>query len=101
VVAYIDRRPIRPGETEALYRVHVLCRPDAVSDARDLLFEELEQHHYPIREIETLSEGEEVVELAAVLVPTTANPQDLDAITGHLARHADIDSATWTVTTET
>ena len=100
LVDYINRRPITAGETEALYRVHVVCRPEAVSYARDLLFEELEMHHYPIREVEILSEGEEVVELAAVLVPTTAKSQDLDAITNHLKRHENIDNATWTVSTE-
>jgi len=101
LVGYVNRRPMRPEETEALYRVHVVCRPEAVSAARDLLFEELERLHYPIREIETLSEGEEVVELAAALVPSTANPQDLDAITAHLKSHAEIESATWTVSVET
>jgi len=71
-----------------------------VSEARDLLFEELERHHHPIREIETLSEGEEVVELAAILVPTSANAQDLEAITAHRASHQTVESATWTVSTE-
>jgi putative Mg2+ transporter-C (MgtC) family protein len=100
VVAYINRRPISPQGTEALYRVHVVCRPEAVADARDLLSEELGRLHYPIREIETLSEGEEVVELAAILVPTAANPDDLDAITAHLERHGEVVSATWTVSTD-
>jgi putative Mg2+ transporter-C (MgtC) family protein len=100
LVDYVNRRPISPGTTEALYRVHVTCAPENVPDARDLLFEELEQHHYPIREIETLSEGEEVVELAAVLVPTSANPKDLDAIAQHLERHDVVEDATWTVSTE-
>jgi len=99
LVNYINRRPIHPGETEALYRVHVLCAPGDVSEARDQLYEELERHHYPVREIEVLSEGEELVELAAILVPTTASPEDLDAITAHLGRHDNIDSATWTVST--
>jgi putative Mg2+ transporter-C (MgtC) family protein len=97
LVGYIHRRPISAADTEALYRVHVLCRPEAVSEARDLLFEELEQRHYPIRDIETLSENEELVELAASLLPTSADSKDLDAITQHLARHANIESATWTV----
>lgn len=97
LVGYIHRRPIGAADTEALYRVHVLCRPEAVSEARDLLFEELEQRHYPIREIETLSESEDLVELAASLLPTSADSKDLDAITQHLARHANIESATWTV----
>jgi putative Mg2+ transporter-C (MgtC) family protein len=100
VANYINRKPITPEATEALYRVHVTCRPEFVSDARDLLFEELEKHHYPIREIETLSDHEDLTELAATLVPTTANPEDLDAITQHLERHDTIESATWTVSTE-
>ncbi len=66
---------------------------------RDLLFDELERMHYPIREIETLSEGENTVELAAIHVPTTANPADLDAIAQHLAHHEKVISATWTVST--
>jgi putative Mg2+ transporter-C (MgtC) family protein len=97
---YINRRPISPATTEAVYRVHVTCKPENVADARDLLFEELEQRNYPIRDIETLSEGEELIELAATLVPTTANPEELDAIARHLERHDSIDSATWTVSTE-
>jgi len=97
---FIDRRPISEAATEAVYRVHVTCKPENVADARDLLFEELERHNYPIRDIETLSESEELIELAATLVPTTANPEDLDAIVRHLDRNDAIDSATWTVSTE-
>ena len=40
VVDVINRRPITPRETEALYRVHVVCAPHDVSRVRDLLFEE-------------------------------------------------------------
>ncbi|MDE1916796.1 MAG: MgtC/SapB family protein [Sphingomonadales bacterium] len=97
LVDAVNRRPMHPDETEALYRVHVVCLAEHVSQARDLLFEELEMHHYPIREIETLTDGDTQVELAAILVPTTANPADLDAITAHIARHDAITSATWTV----
>jgi putative Mg2+ transporter-C (MgtC) family protein len=100
LVNYVARLPISPEGTEAIYRVHVMCRPEAVADARDLLFDELEIHKYPIREIETLSEGEEAVELAALLVPMAAEPRDLDAITSHLERHEGINRATWTVSTE-
>ena len=96
LVDYVNRLPIVPGATEALYRVHVICAPSQVSAARDLLYDELERLHYPIREIEVQSESNERVELAAVLVPTNAKPEDLDAITGHLGRHDNIESATWT-----
>ena len=79
--------------------MHLISAPGDVSEARDLLYEELERHHYPVRELETLSEGDELVELAALLVPTTADPKDLDAITERLARHPNVESATWTVST--
>jgi putative Mg2+ transporter-C (MgtC) family protein len=98
---YVNRKPISPDTTEAIYRIHVTCRPDMVAEARDLLHEELEQRQYPISEIDTLSETPELIELAATLVPTTANPEDLDAITRHLEKHDPIESATWTVSTET
>jgi putative Mg2+ transporter-C (MgtC) family protein len=100
VANYVNRKPINSASTEAVYRIHVTCRPDMVAEARDLLHEELEQRQYPIREIETLSESPELIELAATLVPTTANPDELDAVTRHLERHDGIESATWTVSTE-
>lgn len=99
LVDFVNRRPITAGETEALYRIHVVCRPDKVPVARDLLFEELERHEYPIRDIETLSESADMVELAAALVPTSADAEELDTIIAHLSRSADVISATWTVST--
>lgn len=100
LVEFVNRRPMDPGEIEALYRVHLVCPAELVSEARDLLFDELERHHYPIREIETLSDSDRQVELAAILVPTSASSVDLDAITAHLAYHSGMISATWTVSTE-
>jgi putative Mg2+ transporter-C (MgtC) family protein len=99
LVEFVNRRPISYDATEALYRVHLICPPEMVSEARDLLFDELDRLHYPIREIETLSESEASVELAAVLVPSSADPVDLDAIADHLARHDGVIGATWTVST--
>lgn len=99
LVDYVNRRPIKAGETEALYQVHVTCAPAEAPSARDLLYEALERYHYPVRDVEVVSEGDEIVELAATLVPTTANADDLDAITKHLKAHADIEDATWTVST--
>ena len=101
LVNYINRRPIDERVTEALYTVHVVCDREAVSDARDLLFAKLEAANYPIREIETISAGEGVIELAADLVPTTAEPSELDAVVTSLKRSAAIRSATWTVSTNT
>ena len=80
LVNYINRRPIDERASEALYTIHVVCEHEAVSDARDALFAQLEAANYPIREIDTLSESEDVVELAATLVPTTADPAELDTL---------------------
>lgn len=74
LVDFVNRRPITAGETEALYRIHVICSDDHVTDARDLLFEELDIHHYPIREIETLTDGDAQVELAASCCPPPPIP---------------------------
>lgn len=98
LVDVVNRRPMRPGETEALYQVHVICKPEHVSAVRDMLFDELETHNYPIREIDTLSGRDDFVELAAAIVPTTADPTALDAIVGHIERRPEVVSATWTVT---
>jgi putative Mg2+ transporter-C (MgtC) family protein len=37
VVDFINRQPLNPGTTEAVYQVHVVCAAEAVTDARDLL----------------------------------------------------------------
>jgi putative Mg2+ transporter-C (MgtC) family protein len=57
---------------EAIYTIHVVRDHEAVSDARNLLFAQLEAANYLIYGIETLSEGDNKVELAAILVSTTA-----------------------------
>lgn len=99
LVNYVNRLPIEAGSTEAKYLVHVICDHPDVSAVRDLLFEILEAAGYPIREIETLSETDDQVELAAVLVPTTADPKALDAAVSALEQSEPVQSATWTVST--
>jgi putative Mg2+ transporter-C (MgtC) family protein len=99
LVNYLNRRPIRPGETEALYRVHVTCDPSDIARARDLLAKTLERHSYPIRDVETLSESEESIELAATLTASSADYAELDAVVVELEAQPDIESATWSVST--
>jgi putative Mg2+ transporter-C (MgtC) family protein len=99
LVNYINRRPIDEQASEAIYTIHVVCEHEAVSDPRDELFAQLEAANYPIREIDTLSESEDVVELAATLVPTAVDPTELDAVVISLKRSPVIKSATWTVAT--
>jgi putative Mg2+ transporter-C (MgtC) family protein len=97
LVNFVNSRPIDAETTEARYRVHVVCDHIDVSAVRDLLFDVLEPAGYPIREIETLSETDDQVELAAVLVPTTAEPAVLDKAVTALEHAREVRSATWTV----
>jgi len=99
LVNWVNRRPIRQGETEAMYRVHVTCDQGNVSDVRDMLDEVLARFGYPIREIERLTNRDHQAELAAVLLPTTADPGELDLVEAELERSPLVHSATWTVGT--
>jgi putative Mg2+ transporter-C (MgtC) family protein len=99
LVNYINRLPIDTQTTEARYRVHVVTDHRKVSAARDILDETLEKVGYPILEIETLSETETQVELAAVLVPSSADPAVLDAVVAQLEKSPPVYSATWSVST--
>ena len=97
LVNWVNRRPITPDVTEAKYSVHATCLPRDVSEVRDLLDAELDRASYPVREFETLSDGDDQVELAAVLVPTTAEDAELDAVVAALAASPRVLSATWSV----
>jgi putative Mg2+ transporter-C (MgtC) family protein len=99
LVNWINRRPIAPHVTEALYIVHAVCRPEDVAEVRDLLDAELDRASYPIQEVETLSSSAGQVELAVTLVPTTAEPDELDAVVAALERSPLVRSSTWSVET--
>ncbi len=99
LVNYINRLPIDTVTTEARYRVHIVTDHTKVSAARDMLDETLDKVGYPILEFETLSETETQVELAAVLVPTSADPAVLDAVVAQLAKSPPVNSANWSVST--
>ena len=97
LVNWVNRRPINADVTEAKYAVHAVCRYQHVSEVRDLLDAELDRASYPIREIRTLSENKEQVELEAILVPTTAKDIELDAVVTALEASPLVLSATWSV----
>jgi putative Mg2+ transporter-C (MgtC) family protein len=99
LVNYINRLPIDTQTTEARYRVHVVTDHRKVAAARDILDETLEKAGYPILEIETLSETETQVELAAVLVPSSADAAVLDSVVAQLEKSPPVYSATWSVST--
>ena len=95
LVNWVNRRPLTADVTEAKYSVHVTCLPRDVSEVRDLLDTELDRASYPVREVETLSDSDDQVELAAILVPNTAEEAELDAVVAALEASTLILSATW------
>ena len=99
LVNYINRLPIDTQTTEARYKVHVVTDHRKLSAARDILDETLEKVGYPILEVETLSETDTQVELAAVLVPSSADPAVLDEVVAQLEKAPAVYSATWSVST--
>ncbi len=97
LVNWISRSPITADVTEAQYLLHVECRPSAVSDVRDLIDAELKRANYPVREIETRAQGDDRVELEVALVPSTADPAELESVVSALERSPLVQSATWSV----
>lgn len=95
LVRWVDRRPVASDDSEAVYRVHAICDPDLLSDVRDLLDAELTHAMLPIREVEILSDTDDQVELAAVLVPIVAAATELDAVVAALERSPLVRTATW------
>jgi putative Mg2+ transporter-C (MgtC) family protein len=83
------------------YTIHAHCDPEAVSDVRDPLFVELDTAQYPIREIELLSKDEDLVGLAANLIPTSVNSSELDIVVVNLKKDRLVKNATWTASTTT
>jgi putative Mg2+ transporter-C (MgtC) family protein len=101
LVNWVNRRPISQQGTEARYRVHATCARDDVTDVRDLLTDTLEAGGYPVQDIVTVSESEQQVELAAVLVRTEADAAELDRLTDELEKSPIVENATWSVSTTT
>ena len=97
LVDWVNRRPITEHTTEAQYKVLAVGKRADVQDLRDLLDEVLTKANYPIREIEVVSEDSTEVELEAELLPTSADPKELDHVTDELERSPLVTSATWTV----
>lgn len=99
LVNWVNRRPFDEATTEAQYRVLATCDRSHVAELRDLLDDVLSRANYPIREIEVVSQSETAVELAAKLVPTTADPEELDHVVAELDASPLVRAATWTVGT--
>lgn len=99
LVNLINRQPLSATTTEAVYRVHIVCAAEHVTDARDLMTEALEAADYPVQSIDVLTETDDSIELAATLIPTTADAEVLDRVCERLNALSQLEAATWTIST--
>lgn len=97
LVNYVNRLPIDAEETEAKSIAHAFCRPEHVAAVRDLLDAALERAKFPVREVDTRTDNEDQVEIEAILVPTSAEDDELDAVVSALTASPMVLSATWSV----
>lgn len=98
LVNAINRLPFDERATEATYEVRLTTAAEAVPKVRELLEEKLESAKYPLSEIEEI-ERADAIELVAVLMSTSVNSKELDAVTNALATQPGVRHATWSVRT--
>ena len=97
----IDRLciPIEEGATEAIYEVRVTSKRENLDQVRELLRNQLEAAHYPPKDIEVIDREQGDVELVAVLVGTSADPDELDGVMSRLEACAPVETAGWSLRT--
>ncbi|MFC6051694.1 methyltransferase [Acinetobacter sp. Ac_877] len=91
----IDRRPL-DDESELLNVIYIICDRRFSKQVMDRLNEALNRYNYPPQDIEVDLFGEEDVEIAATLIATSTNAEDITQIIKLLndmpeVRHAYLD----------
>ena len=99
LVNAINRAPIDETSVEASYEVRVVVGTGDVMEGRDLLVETLQAAHYPVREVTVEQRGGAEAELAAALVSSSIETDEIDAVVAELERSSLIHQATWTART--
>jgi putative Mg2+ transporter-C (MgtC) family protein len=99
LVNAINRAPIEEGATEAIYEVRVTANNENLDTVRELLRDQLEAAHYPPKSIQIMDREQGNVELVAVLVGTSADPNELDGVVSRLEARTEVESASWTLRT--
>jgi putative Mg2+ transporter-C (MgtC) family protein len=100
LVDAINRAPFDERTSEATYEVHVMTSPEHVGEVRDQLIEALDRANYPIRDIEVIERSEELTELAAKLISTAVEPNELDLVAANLETSPLVTHASWSSSSE-
>ncbi|HEX3504229.1 MAG TPA: MgtC/SapB family protein [Xanthobacteraceae bacterium] len=100
LVNAINRAPLDQHATEAIYEVHVTTASEHLDDVRELLRDELDAANYPLQDIEVIEREQGDAELVAVLLSTTADPRELDAVVTRLEKNRHVENASWNLRTQ-
>ena len=95
LVNFINRIPINEQAVEATYEVRVITAPDTMEPMRQLLIEALEKANYPVSDVKIVERTEESVEILAILVSTSVDADELDAVTDLMEHQAHVFYASW------
>ena len=99
LVNQINRRPVDNTDTEVTYRVTALTQREYQKEVLHWLEEMLEQANYPLSELDIEPFGERDLEISAVLLATSIDGDELDALMVKLGIHPHIKQVFWRAST--
>lgn len=99
LVNFINRIPIDEGVAEAEYQVRVGVEDDHVDTVRDALSAKLKAAKYPVAKVTVIDRGDDMADVVATLVSTTAKGRDLDVVAQELRRLPGVRHAQWSAST--
>jgi putative Mg2+ transporter-C (MgtC) family protein len=95
----INRLPLDERTSEATYEVRLTTTAAAVPGARELLSDKLEAAKYPVSVIEVVDRPDDTAEIVAVLISTSVQSEELDAVVVVLGNQPGVQHATWSART--
>ena len=99
LVNQINRHPVDNTDTEVTYRVTALIRRTHQKEVLPWLEQKLEQANYPLSELDIEPFGEQDIEISAVLLATSIDGDELDALMKTLGEHPRIKQIFWRAST--
>lgn len=99
LVNAINRIPLNEKTSEATYYFKLAVATDALPAMRDRLIDKLEAAKYSVADIDVVEIGDDVLEIAAKLVATAVDPNELNAVATDLQHLPGVRHATWELST--
>ncbi|MEP9375178.1 MgtC/SapB family protein [Aquabacter sp. CN5-332] len=99
LVNAINRIPIDEGGSEAVYEVRVSAESEKVPAIRQKMVAQLKKAKYPVAHVHLTAGSDNVTEIVARLVSTTAKTKELDAVMEALRLVPGVRHANWEVNT--